>query len=117
MKSNYRIILWVARVSAILILIFSLPFYFAEGISLPFSNSTYSYWDNTWLTVFPFMFIGLAVGWVFPKIGGLLITISIITGSIIGLFINGEIVSFMAIPFTVGILFLILGFHKHEDKI
>lgn len=74
------------------IILFGLPFYFGYGNPLAFINSDYSMCDKTWLIVFPLMFIGLAIGWKIPKVGGLPMH--------------------MLVPFIVGILYLIIGYAK-----
>jgi hypothetical protein len=111
-KRGYRILKWTTRIFATAIIIFGLPFYFGYGNPLPFINPEYSIWDNTWLTIFPLMFIGLGLGWKWPKIGGLLITIPILIGFIIGVNIRGGMSVHMFVPFIVGILYIILGYSK-----
>ena len=60
---------WAARILAAAILVFALPFYFGYGNPLPFADPHYSLWENVVLTVVPLAFIGLAVGWKYPKAG------------------------------------------------
>ena len=114
-KRNYKILKWTTRILAAAILIFGLPFYFGYGNPLPFLNPEYSIWDNTWLTVFPLMFIGLVLGWKWPKIGGLLITIPILIGFIISIIVRGGMSLHMFVPLVVGILFLVLGYSKPRE--
>jgi hypothetical protein len=111
-KRGYRILKWTTRIFATAIITFGLPFYFGYGNPLPFINPEYSIWDNTWLTIFPLMFIGLGLGWKWPKIGGLLITIPILIGFIIGVSTRGGMSGHMFVPFIVGILYIILGYSK-----
>lgn len=106
MNKKNKTIKWSARILALIILLFGLPFYFGYGNPLPFINPDYTLWDNIWLTIFPIMFIGLATGWRYPKIGGYLIVIPLTLGLIAGLIIEKELVSFMLIPLFVGILYL-----------
>jgi hypothetical protein len=112
-----KIIKWTARILAILLLLFGLPFYFGYGNPLPFINPDYTLHDNLWLTIFPLMFIGLALGWKNEKIGGYLTVIPLLTGFIVSiLIIRTDFTPFMLIPFTVGILYLIVGYKKINNK-
>ena len=111
-KRKYRLLKWITRILAIAIIVFGLPFYFGYGNPLPFVNPEYSIWDNTWLTVFPIMFIGLAIGWKWPRIGGLLITIPILLGFIIGIITRIGISAHMFVPFIVGVLYIVTGYAK-----
>ena len=115
-KRGYRILKWTTRIFATAVIIFGLPFYFGYGNPLPFINPEYSIWDNTWLTVLPLMFIGLGLGWKWPKIGGLLITIPILIGFIIGVNIREGIAVHMFVPFIIGILYIILGYSKVRQR-
>jgi hypothetical protein len=110
------LIKWVARILALLIILFGLPFYFGYGNPLPFINSNYTLWDNLWLTIFPLMFIGLGLGWKFEKLGGYLITISISIGLLMGLIIYGNLVLHMLVPLIDGILYLLAGYSKSKLK-
>lgn len=114
-KRNYKILKWITRILATAIIIFGLPFYFGYGNPLPFINPEYSIWDNTWLTVFPLMFIGLGLGWKLPKVGGLLITIPILVGFILGIIVEGDISLHMFIPFIVGVLYIVTGYTKVRE--
>ena len=91
-----------------------MPFYFGYGNPLPFINPEYSLWDNTWLTVFPLMFIGLILGLKFPKIGGFLVAIPILFGFILGFIAERDLTLFMLIPFVVGILYIMTGYIEVE---
>ena len=108
-KKQRLILKWVARIYASIIILFGLPFYFGYGNPLPFINPDYGLWDNVWLTVFPLMFIGLGLGWLFETAGGLLTAVSVISGLVLGLFIEGELVPFMIVPLSAGILYVISG--------
>ncbi len=114
-KRNHSILKWIARIFAATIIILGLPFYFGYGNPLPFINPEYTVWDNTWLTVFPLMFIGLGLGWKFEKIGGFLITIPILIGFIIGLIVEGDLTLHMIIPFLIGLLYIFVGFTKEKN--
>lgn len=111
-SEQIKIIKWTARISALAVIVLGLPFYFGYGNPLPFIDPEYTLWDNLWLTIFPLMFIGLGLGWKFEKIGGFLITIPIFIGLILGLVMEGELITFMLIPFISGILYLIVGYKK-----
>ena len=105
-----KILKWTTQILALAVLLFGLPFYFGYGNPLPFINPDYTVWDNTWLSIFPVMFIGLAVGWKYEKIGGFLITVPLFIGFIIGLIVEGEIAVHMLVPFVIGVLYIINGF-------
>jgi len=45
-QKQQKIIKWSARISALVIILFGLPFYFGYGNPLPFINSDYSIWEN-----------------------------------------------------------------------
>ncbi len=111
-KKNFKTLKWTARILALAVLLFALPFYFGYGNPLPFINPDYDAWDNLWLSVFPLMFIGLALGWKWEKVGGYLATLSVLTGLIGGLILEGEVVWFMLVPLAVGILYLIVSYKK-----
>lgn len=107
---NYKFLKWSTRILALVIIVFGLPFYFGYGNPLPFLNPEYSMWDNTWLTVFPLMFIGLGLGWKWPKIGGLLVTTPILIGLILGLVFGGGMSLHMLVPLIVGSLYIFIGY-------
>ena len=62
------------------------------------------------------MFIGLGLGWKFERIGGFMVTVSILIGFIIGYIAEKEITLHMLIPFTVGILYLVSGVAKNKTE-
>ena len=101
---------WSTRILALIIILFGIPFYFGYGNPLPFIKREYTLWDNAWLIILPIMFIGLGLGWKFPFIGGILITIPILVGFLIGIFEKRTIGIHMIVPFFVGILYIITGF-------
>jgi hypothetical protein len=109
-----KIIRWSARILALAVLLFGLPFYFGYGNPLPFINPDYTLWDNMWLTIFPLMFIGLAIGWRYEKTGGYLITVPLAIGLIFGWIMEGELIWFMLVPLLVGILYLIVGYKSKK---
>lgn len=111
-KKQLKIMRWSARIIALAVILFGLPFYFGYGNPLPFINPNYSSWDNLWLTIFPLMFIGLGLGWKYEKTGGYLVTVPIVTGLILGLIMESELIVHMLIPFLVGIMYIIVGYQK-----
>ena len=106
-----KIIRWTARILSIIMLLFLLPFYFGYGNPLPFINPEYTAWDNTWLSIFPLMFIGLILGWRYKKLGGYLVIIPLGIGMLFALLTWQDFAPIMLIPFLVGILYLIDGYH------
>ena len=115
-KKQQQVLKWTTRILALAILLFGLPFYFGYGNPLPFLNPDYTVWDNTWLTVFPLMFLGLALGWKYEKAGGYLIVIPLMVAFIIGLIVEGELVVHMLVPFAIGLLYLLSGYLQHKGK-
>jgi len=115
-EKNLKIIKWSARIIALLTLLIGIPLYFAYGNPFPFANQDYDFFDNLWRTVFPLMFIGLALGWKYEKIGGYLIIIGILTRFIGSIIIKEGLSLHMSIPLVVGILYLIVGYAKKQDK-
>lgn len=113
---THKILKWVARVLAVATLLFGLPFYFGYGNPLPFIKPDLTLWDNMWLSIFPFMFIGLLIGIFWEKIGGYLVTISVGLGLIIGVFFRGSFVTHMLVPVFIGILFLIVGYSNNQKN-
>jgi hypothetical protein len=109
-----KIIKWTARILSLLVLIFTLPFYFGYGNPLPFSNSNLSIWENITLFMMPLVFVGLALGWVYPKVAGWLIIISIIISFIVGFFTEANLSINLAFPIILGILYLIDGYKRHK---
>ena len=108
-KKYYTILKWTVRVLSAAIILLGLPFYFGYGNPLPFIKPEYSAWDNIWLSVFPPMFIGLGLGWKFPKTGGLLATVPIMIGFMSGYVVEKDLPVYMFIPFLVGIFYIVLG--------
>jgi len=107
-----KIIKWISRILALGILIFALPFYFGYGNPLPFANPSYSLWENVALFMMPLVFIGLALGWKYPKTAGWLIVISVIIGFVVGLLTEANLSINLAVPIIPGILYLIDGYKK-----
>ncbi len=109
---NLKIIKWTARIIALLIIVGGLPFYFGYGNPLPFINPEYTFYDNLWLTVFPLMFIGLALGLKYEKIGGYLLMISVLIGLFTLVIVRKGSGTQMLVSLLVGILYLIVGYKK-----
>lgn len=107
-----KVIRWMIRIFALVIVLFGLPFYFGYGNPIPFTNPSYKLYDNLWLVIFPLMFIGLILGWKNEKIGGFLITIPILIGFTISMLLGQGIAIHMLIPLSIGILYLITGHRK-----
>jgi len=113
-QSKIKIIKWTARLLALGLLLFSLPFYFGYGNPVPFLNPDYSFLDNLWLLIFPIVFISLALGWKFEKLAGILLIMSISTGLLATLIIENEFIFEMMIPLFIGILYLITAFNNNN---
>lgn len=107
-----KVVKWSARIIALAILLFGLPFYFGYGNPLPFTNPDYSWIENAWLTLFPLVFIGLALGWRYKKVGGYLVVAPIIIGFILGLIADANFPINMLIVLIPGVLYLIEGYKK-----
>lgn len=117
MKLNEKYIRWTARAIAVFCIVFGLPFYFGYGNPLPFINPDYTFFDNLWLSCFPVIFIGLAVGLKYEKIGGYLVTVPIVLATLIGFIVLREgLPGPMFVPLIVGFLYLILGYKKWITK-
>lgn len=115
-QKQQKIIKWSARIIALAIILFGLPFYFGYGNPLPFANPSYSTWENIALTMMPLIFIGLALGWKYPKIGGWIIVIPFLIGFVSGLLTGANLSVNLAIPILPGILYLITGYNKTGAK-
>ncbi|MFA5129557.1 MAG: hypothetical protein WC477_01405 [Patescibacteria group bacterium] len=111
-----KAIKWFARILALCILIFALPFYFGYGNPLPFAKPDYSLWENVALSMMPLAFIGLALGWKYPKAGGFLVVIPIIIGFVVGLLTDASFSVNLLTPLIPGILYLIDGY-KNTQKV
>ena len=111
-QKNLKIIKWTARIIALMIIIGGLPFYFGYGNPLPFAKQEYTFFDNLWLTVFPLMFIGLALGWKYEKIGGYLLIISSLIGFLTIVIAEKGSGTQMIASLFIGILYLIVGYKK-----
>ncbi len=114
-KTQIKVIKWFAGIMALLVLLLGLPFYFGYGNPLPFANADYSIWDNAMLTMFPLIFIGLALGWKYEKIGGYFVVIPMIIGFIIGLTTEADFMINMLIGIIPGALYLLIGYNKKDN--
>ncbi|MDD5014509.1 MAG: hypothetical protein PHW73_05340 [Atribacterota bacterium] len=108
-KEQIKVMKWFARIIALVAVLFGLPFYFGYGNPLPFANPDYSIWDNILLAMYPLIFIGLALGWKYEKIGGYLIVVPIILGFILGLATEADFMINMLFPIIPGMLYLMVG--------
>lgn len=107
----------ITKILAVLILLFALPFYFGYGNPLPFLNPSYSLHDNLWLTIFPLIFIGLVLGLKYEKLGGYLIVIPLLIGILASILITKVgFAAHMLVPFTIGVLYLIIGYNTKKEK-
>jgi hypothetical protein len=61
---------------------------------------------------FPAYVYKIAVGWKWPKVGGLFVTIPILFGFIVAILMEDGIPAHMLIPFIVGVLYIIIGYAK-----
>jgi len=113
-KRPMKIIKWSARIIALFILVFTLPFYFGYGNPLPFVNPNYSLWENVALSMMPLVFISLALGWKYPKVAGWLIILAIVIGFIVGLLTEANLSINLVVPVIPGILYLIDGYKKAD---
>ena len=104
-----RTIKWIARILALGILVFALPFYFGYGNPLPFTNPDYSLWENVALAMMPLIFVGLALGWKYPRIGGWLVMVSIAIGFIVGILTEANLSVNLLAPLVPAVLYLISG--------
>jgi hypothetical protein len=108
-KQN-KIIKWSARVLSAAILLLGIPFYFGYGNPLPFIDPAYSWFDNLWLSIFPLMFIGLAIGWKYKRIGGFVSGIPVFIGLLATLIAGEGLIWHMLIPLFASVLYLVDGF-------
>ena len=97
-------------------MLFALPFYFGYGNPLPFANPDYSLWENVALAMMPLVFIGLVLGWKYPKVGGWLIVAAVATGFAVGFLTEANLSANLAVPLIPGILYLIDGY-KNTRKV
>lgn len=115
-KKGVNTIKWIARILALCILLFALPFYFGYGNPLPFAKPDYSLWENVALTMMPLIFIGLALGWKYPKAGGFLTVIPIVIGFTVGLLTEANFSVNLFAPLVPGILYLVVGYNKNKTN-
>jgi len=114
MKKNMKIIKWTARISALILLVFGLLFYFGYGNPLPFANPNYSLWENVALAMMPLIFIGLALGWKYEKIGGYLVVVPMAIGFLVGLATAANFSGNMIWPLIPGVLYLVSGYMNNS---
>jgi hypothetical protein len=115
-EKHLKIMKWTARILSVAIILLGLPFYFGYGNPLPFVDSDYTAFDNIWLMIFPLMFIGLGIGWIWEKIGGYLVTIPVVIGLLMGIFLKMGMVFQMLVPLVPGVLYLIVGYGEKETR-
>ena len=113
--NKIKVLRWTARGLALFCLLFGLPFYFGYGNPLPFVNPEYTLFDNMWLSAFPIMFLGLAVGWKYEKLGGYLIVLPLAIASVVGyIFLKEGLPGPMFLPMVVGVMYLVLGYKNYN---
>lgn len=115
-KKQLKTIRFAARGIAILAILFGLPFYFGYGNPLPFLDPNYTLWDNVWLSIFPLMFLGLALGWKYEKLGGYLVTVPLTGGVLFGIISEGELITHMLVPLLAGIGYLVAGYAQEPSS-
>lgn len=111
-----KIIRWSARIISLLLLVFGLMFYFGYGNPLPFANPDYTWIENVWLSLVPVIFIGLAVGLKYEKVGGWLIVAPLLLGIIFGVIGDANFSANMLVAFVPGILYLIAGYKNSSAQ-
>lgn len=107
---------WVARITGIAIVVLFLPFYFGYGNPLPFLNPDYTAHDNAWLTAFPFVFIGLILGWWYPRIGGAMVVLAIVGAQLVTVMAGYGLVPHMLTPLVAGVLFIVSARRKNDAE-
>ncbi len=110
MKQN-KTIKWSGRIIALIILVLGLPFYFGYGNPLPFVNPDYTWIENFDLALVPFVFIGLALGWKYKKLGGYFIIIPLVLGFLVAIIAGEDFPVNMLIALIPGVLYLIDGYN------
>lgn len=111
--TRQKTIKWTARILSLAILLVALPFYFGYGNPLPFTNPNYQWIENAWLSLLPITFLGLVLGWKYPKIGGYLIVLPIALGVILGLVAKANFSINMLVLLIPGALYLIAGYGEN----
>lgn len=108
-----KTIKWFARFSALAIVLFALPFYFGYGNPLPFVGVK-SLWENVALSMVPLVFIGLVLGWPFPRAGGYLTVIPVAIAFAVGIFTQANMTVNLAAPIVPGVLYLVYGYGQRN---
>ena len=103
---------WIARIAGTAIVILFLPFYFGYGNPLPFLNPGYTAHDNAWQTAFPFIFIGLVLGWWYPRTGGYMVVLAIVGAQLVTFIMGYGLVIPMLAPLLVSVLFIVSAKNK-----
>jgi hypothetical protein len=65
--------------------------------------------------IFPFMFIGIALGWKYEKLGGYLVTVPLAAGLLFTVVTEGELITHMLVPFLAGIGYLVVGYTEAAE--
>ena len=85
-------------------------FYFGYGNPLPFASPSYTWIENVGQALVPLIFIGLAVGFKYEKVGGWLIIVALLLGLISRVIGDVNFPVNMLIAFIPGSLYLIAGY-------
>jgi len=112
-----NILKWFARIVSLVILLLGLPFYFGYGNPLPFADPDYSLWKNIVLVMYPLIFIGLALGWKYEKIGGYLVIVPTITGFLVKMLTQANFSTNMLFALIPGVLYLAVEYQNPRLKI
>lgn len=105
----------VMALDAIFIICF-LPFYIGYGNVIPFTNPSYAIWDNLWLIIFPIMLLSLAISIIFPRIGGLVVVIPILSLISIESAFTQDAPYIMFVPVVLGFINIAYGYYKNVKE-
>ena len=114
-KEQIIVMRWFAKISALIILLIGLPFYFGYGNPLPFINLDYTLAENIGLTAVPIILLGLAIGWKYEKLGGYMVSLPLVLGFIACLIVKFTFPINMLIALIPGALYLTVGYNKKHD--
>ncbi|MBN1258835.1 hypothetical protein JXA05_03705 [Candidatus Peregrinibacteria bacterium] len=107
---------WSARLTALALLALGLPFYFGYGNPLPFINPDYSLAENVGLILLPLVFIGLALGWKYEKVGGCLVVLPLTIGLVLALSTGEGFPMNLLIALIPGALYLVAGYQSKKNR-
>jgi hypothetical protein len=110
--TQLNILKWSARMISLILFIFGVLFYFGYWNPLPFVDPDYTWIENTWLTLVPFIFIWLLVWWRYEKIWGYLIIGPIVIGFLLWILADANFSINFLVLLIPGILFLLYWYNK-----